>query len=177
MAKAKKKAAKKTKKTTKKATKKTTSLSMGSRVPTFQLEANGGKVFNLADYKGQKLVIFFYPKDMTPGCTVEAGDFSSLKKSFLDLNARVFGVSRDSVKSHEKFIQKESYTVDLLSDEDEVACNIFDVIKDKNMYGRMVKGIERSTFVIDEKGKLVAEWRKVKVPGHAQAVLDHVKGL
>ncbi len=122
-------------------------------------------------------MLYFYPKDNTPGCTIEGHDFTKLKKEFARQNTDVFGISRDSLKSHQGFKTKQCYTVDLLSDEEELACQIFGVIKEKNMYGRKVLGIERSTFVIDEKGQLVAEWRGVKVPGHAQEVLEKIKVL
>ena len=121
------------------------------------------------------MILYFYPKDHTPGCTLEGHEFSKLKKNFEKLNAVIFGVSRDSVQSHEKFKEKQCYSIDLLSDEDETACQIFDVIKEKNMYGKKVFGIERSTFLIDEKGVLLHEWRKVKAEGHAQEVLDYLK--
>ncbi len=133
--------------------------------------------FRLADHKGKKIVLYFYPKDMTAGCTVEGHDFSKLLPQFRKQKAEVFGVSRDSLKSHERFCEKEGYKVDLISDEDETACKLFDVIKEKNMYGRKVIGIERSTFIIDDKGKILAEWRKVKVAGHAQEVLEKLKEL
>jgi peroxiredoxin Q/BCP len=119
-------------------------------------------------------VLYFYPKDMTPGCTIEGHEFTKLKGAFSKKNAVVFGVSRDSVASHEKFKAKECYTIDLLSDEDEKLCKTFGVIKDKNMYGKIVKGIERSTFVIDEQGRLASEWRGVKAEGHAAQVLDQI---
>lgn len=133
--------------------------------------------FSLADQKGKKIVLYFYPKDMTPGCTTEGHDFSKLLPKFRKLGAEVFGVSRDSMKSHEKFCEKEGYKVDLISDEDETLCKLFDVIKEKNMYGRKVIGIERSTFIVDDKGKTLAEWRKVKVAGHAEEVLEKLKEL
>jgi len=119
-------------------------------------------------------VLYFYPKDSTPGCTIEGHEFTQLKPQFTQAGVEVFGISRDSLKSHHNFKEKQCYSIDLLSDEEELACQIFGVIKEKNMYGKMVLGIERSTFVIDEAGKLMAEWRGVKVPGHAQAVLDKI---
>lgn len=133
--------------------------------------------FKLGDHKGKKIILYFYPKDMTPGCTTEGHDFSKLLPQFRKLKAEVFGVSRDSLKSHEKFCAKEGYKVDLISDEDEEACQLFDVIKEKNMYGRKVIGIERSTFIVDDRGKILAEWRKVKVAGHAEEVLAKLKEL
>ncbi len=146
--------------------------SIGKGVPKFQLKGTGNLDFDLSKFKGQKVVLFFYPKDNTPGCTLEGHEFTKLRREFEKQNAVVFGVSRDSVKSHEKFKEKQCYSNELLSDEDEIACEIFDVIKEKNMYGKKVMGIERSTFVIDEKGVLVQEWRKVKAEGHAALVLS-----
>lgn len=145
---------------------------VGKKAPAFDLPVTGaaGHV-KLKDLAGKKIVLYFYPKDATPGCTLEGHDFSRLKKEFSKKNAVVYGVSRDSMKSHEKFKEKQCYTVDLISDEQSELCHAFDVIKDKNMYGKKVKGIERSTFVIDEKGVIVGEWRKVKVEGHAEEVL------
>lgn len=137
----------------------------------------GGKTFNVNDYKGKYIVLYFYPKDSTPGCTQEGHDFSKLKKKFETENAVVFGVSRDSLKSHENFKTKQKYTIDLISDFDEKACKVFDVIKEKNMYGKKVMGIERSTFVLNDKGEILKEWRKVKVDGHAEEVLAAVKAL
>jgi peroxiredoxin Q/BCP len=150
---------------------------MGLNISDLKLPMNGGKEFNLKDLNGKKVVLYFYPKDMTPGCTIEGHDFSKLKADFAKHNTLVFGISRDSVASHEKFIAKEGYSVDLLSDEKESACKLFDVIKEKNMYGKKVMGIERSTFVLNEQGVVVGEWRKVKVEGHAKEVLDFVTGL
>ena len=147
------------------------------KVKNFKLPMNGGKNFNLSDFKGKKIVLYFYPKDSTPGCTQEGHDFSALKKKFEEKNTVILGVSRDSVVSHDKFINKENFKVDLLSDSDETVCNLFSVIKEKNMYGKKVMGIERSTFVLDENQNLVKEWRKVKVEGHAQEVLDFIKEM
>lgn len=144
---------------------------VGKKAPKFKLPATGDQNLSLSDFKGKKVVLYFYPKDATPGCTTEGHDFSKLKKKFEAANAVVLGVSRDSIKSHEKFKDKEGYKIDLLSDENSELCNAFDVIKDKNMYGKKVRGIERSTFLIDEKGDVVREWRKVKVDGHALEVL------
>lgn len=150
-------------------------ISLGSMVPDFSLPSSSGSEFVLSGLKGKKVVLFFYPKDATPGCTLEGHDFSRLLSEFHNLNAEVFGISRDSIKSHCQFRDKEGYSVQLLSDSEELACHIFGVIKEKNMYGKMVLGIERSTFLIDENGKLIKEWRKVKVEGHAQEVLDSLK--
>lgn len=144
-------------------------------VPNFSAPTTGIENFKLSDFKGKKVVLYFYPKDATPGCTIEGHEFTKLKPQFDKLNTAVFGISRDSMKSHEKFKEKECYKVDLISDEDEKICKIFDVIKEKNMYGKKVMGIVRSTFIIDEKGKLMNEWIKVKAEGHAKEVLDWLK--
>lgn len=150
-------------------------LKEGDSVPDLKLAATGGKEISLGELKGKKVVLFFYPKDMTPGCTIEGRDFSALKDEFERNNTIVLGISRDTVASHEKFIAKENYTVDLLADTEEAACGAFGVMKDKNMYGRMVRGVDRSTFLIDESGKIQKVWRGVKVDGHAQEVLQAVK--
>ncbi|MGE4131527.1 MAG: peroxiredoxin [Bdellovibrionales bacterium] len=152
-------------------------VSIGQTLPTLTLPATGGRTVSLSDLKGKHVVLFFYPKDSTPGCTMEGHDFTRLHDQFKATNTEVFGISRDNMKSHEKFKECESYSIDLLSDEDEKASKVFGVIKMKNMYGREVRGIERSTFVIDADGKLVKEWRGVSVPGHAEEVLNFVKGL
>ncbi len=148
-------------------------VSVGKKVPEFSLY--GTKNFKLKDYKGQNVVIYFYPKDATPGCTTEGHDFNKKRAQFRKYNTVIFGVSRDSVSSHEKFKEKQGYKFELLSDPDEEVCKIFDVIKTKNMCGRKFKGIERSTFVIDEKGRLVKEWRGVKVSGHVDKVYEFIK--
>ena len=178
----KKKTAKKT--TKKKTTKKKTNLKVyeaktkvGKKVPAFKLPSTGDKKLGLKDFTGKKLVLYFYPKDATPGCTIEGHDFTKAHKKFKKLNTEIIGVSRDSIKSHEKFKDKQKYSFDLISDEDEKLCAIFGAIKLKNMYGKMVRGINRSTFVIDEKGKLLKEWRAVKVAGHVDEVLAYVKSL
>ncbi len=154
----------------KKATAKT--LKVGQKVPDFIAPATGGQLIALSALKGRKVVLYFYPKDMTPGCTIQGHEFTRLKEQFAAKNTLVFGISRDSVASHEKFKDKECYTIDLLSDEKEKLCKAFGVIKDKNMYGKIVRGIERSTFVIDEEGRLEKEWRGVKAEGHAAEVLS-----
>jgi thioredoxin-dependent peroxiredoxin len=143
----------------------------------FSLPATGGQTFSLAAQAGKPLVIYFYPKDNTPGCTTEAQQFRDLHAEFQKVGCAVFGVSRDSLKSHENFKAKLELPFELLSDAEETACQQFDVIKMKNMYGKQVRGIERSTFVIDGKGVVRAEWRGVKVANHAQEVLDFVKTL
>jgi peroxiredoxin Q/BCP len=146
-------------------------------VPELEAPATGGKTFRLSTARGQPLVLYFYPKDNTPGCTDEGGQFRDLHGEFERLGCSVYGVSRDSIKSHEGFKAKMSFPFELLSDPDEVLCQMFGVMKMKNMYGKQVRGIERSTFVIDAAGKLRKEWRGVKVPGHAAEVLEFVKTL
>ena len=143
----------------------------------FELPATSNTVFKLADQHGHPVVIYFYPKDNTPGCTTEGQNFRDLYPQFQKLKCPVFGVSRDSLKSHEGFKSKMSFPFELLSDADETASKLFGVIKMKNMYGRQVRGIERSTFVFDANGEVANEWRGVKVPGHAQEVLDFVRSL
>ncbi len=146
-------------------------------VPDFELSATGGALFQLSQCRGKNLVIYFYPKDSTPGCTTEGQNFRDLHADFLAADTVVFGVSRDSLKSHENFKCKQSFPFELLCDAEEKACALFGVIKMKNMYGKQVRGIERSTFAIDAAGVLRREWRGVKVAGHAQEVLDFVKTL
>ena len=148
---------------------------MNRVVADFKAAATGDKTIRLKDLRGKKVVLYFYPKDNTPGCTNESKDFRDLHTRFRRAGAVVLGASRDSLASHEKFRQKFDLPFDLLSDPDEELCKQFDVIKEKNMYGRKTLGIERSTFVIDADGKLRAEWRKVKVKGHAEEVLEAVK--
>ena len=150
---------------------------LGKPVPDFSLPATGGNTFRLSDQRGKALVLYFYPKDNTPGCTVEGEDFRDRHKAFRRAGCEVFGLSRDSLGSHEKFKSKMKFPFELLADADEVACKQFGVMKLKNMYGKKVRGIERSTFVVDAKGVLVREWRGVKVPGHAEEVLSFVKAL
>jgi thioredoxin-dependent peroxiredoxin len=147
------------------------------KVPAFKLPATGGKQLGLADFKGRKLVLYFYPKDDTPGCTLEGQTFRDHYAAFRKAGAEIIGVSRDSVGSHEKFKAKFELPFELVSDPEEQLCNIFDVMREKNMYGRKVKGVERSTFLIDGDGVLRREWRKVKVPGHVEEVLEAVKSL
>lgn len=150
---------------------------LDKKVPDFSLPATGGQTFALADQAGKPVVIYFYPKDSTPGCTTEAQQFRDLHPEFEAAGAVVAGVSRDSIKSHENFKAKQDLPFPLLSDADETVCNLFGVMKMKNMYGKQVRGVERSTFVIDREGILRREWRGVKVPNHAQEVLDFVKTL
>ncbi len=139
------------------------------------LALSGGATTTLAEQAGHWLVLYFYPKDSTPGCTTEGLDFNALLPKFKRAGATVFGVSRDSVKSHDNFCAKQGFKFPLISDSDEALCTAFDVIKMKNMYGKQVRGIERSTFLISPDGTLVQQWRKVKVAGHAEAVLEALK--
>jgi peroxiredoxin Q/BCP len=145
--------------------------------PDFELPATGGENFRLSSAKGKPLVLYFYPKDNTPGCTAEGQQFRDLYPEFKRIGCAIYGISRDSLKSHENFKTKMRFPFELLSDSDEAACKAFSVIKMKNIYGRKVRGIERSTFVIDAAGTVRREWRGVKVPGHAQDVLAFVKTL
>ena len=146
-------------------------------VPEFSAEMTGDRTFELSDYKGKTLVLYFYPKDNTPGCTTEGMQFRDLHPQFVAANAEIFGISRDSIRSHEGFKAKLEMPFELISDPDETVCNLFNVMRMKNMYGKQVRGVERSTFVIDGTGKLVKEWRGVKVPGHVDEVLEFVKTL
>ena len=150
---------------------------IGKKVPAFKADATGEQVFRLADAKGKNLVIYFYPKDATPGCTLEGQDFRDNHAKFKRNKTLVIGVSRDSISSHEKFKAKQAFPFELLSDPDETLCKLFDVIKEKNMYGRKLMGIERSTFLLGPDGKLRREWRKVKVAGHVDEVLEAVREL
>jgi len=150
---------------------------LGKPVADFSLPSTGNTTFQLSGTRGSKVVLYFYPKDNTPGCTTQGSDFRDLHAQFKRAGTQVFGISRDSVKSHEGFKAKMKFPFELLSDPDEAVCGQFGVMKLKNMYGRKVRGIERSTFVIDEKGVLAREWRGVKVPGHVQEVLNFVKAL
>jgi len=153
------------------------SPAVGQPAPDFRLQDQNGEWHSLADYRGKWVVVYFYPKDNTPGCTNESIAFSEHYKAFRKAGAEIVGVSRDSVKSHESFKAKFGFPFELISDPEEVLCGIFDVIKEKNMYGKKVLGVERSTFLIDAKGVLRQEWRKVKVAGHAEEVLEAVKAL
>ena len=144
-------------------------------VADFKCAATGNKTVQLKNLRGQKVVLYFYPKDSTPGCTTEGQDFRDLHSKFRRQKTVILGVSRDSLASHEKFKEKQKFPFDLLTDEDEKLCGKFDVIKEKSLYGRKFMGVERSTFLIGEDGKLKHEWRKVRVKGHAQEVLDTVK--
>ena len=154
----------------------TTSM-LNKTVTNFELPATSGLTFKLSDYLGKILVIYFYPKDNTPGCTTQGMQFRDSYAQFKALNAEIFGISRDNLKSHENFKAKFTFPFELLADTEELACGIFGVMKMKNMYGKQVRGVERSTFVIDKSGVLIKEWRGVKVDGHAQQVLDFIQTL
>jgi thioredoxin-dependent peroxiredoxin len=150
-------------------------MNEGDKAPNVQFAASGGAMKSIADYAGQNLVLYFYPKDDTSGCTKEAQEFTALAEDFADANTVVVGVSKDSVKSHDKFVAKYDLKVELGSDESGAVCEAFGVWVEKSMYGKKYMGIERSTFLIGADGVVKSVWRKVKVPGHAQAVLDAVR--
>ena len=152
------------------------SVAVGKKVQDFSAAATGGDI-RLSALQGSKVVLYFYPKDNTPGCTTQSGDFRDRHDAFRAADAVVFGVSRDSMRSHEGFKAKHEFPFELISDPQEELCSLFEVMKMKNMYGKQVRGIERSTFVIDASGKLVREWRGVKVPGHVDEVLEYVQSL
>ena len=152
-------------------------VEVGSTVPDFKVKSSTGAEFTMSALSGKKVILYFYPKDDTPGCTIEGNDFNHLLGEFRALNTVVYGISRDTVDSHCKFIGKFGFNFELLSDSDEGMCKLFDVIKEKNMYGNITLGIERSTFILDEKQKLIAEFRKVKSEGHAVAMLNFLKAL
>ncbi|MHB8424489.1 MAG: peroxiredoxin [Gammaproteobacteria bacterium] len=152
-------------------------VSIGKKIPDFELPATADKTVRFSGFKGQNVVLYFYPKDNTTGCTLEGQDFRDHQAKFKRLNTVILGVSRDSLESHENFRCKYNFKFDLLSDEKEKLCKWFDVMKEKNMYGRKFQGIERSTFLIDGKGVLRKEWRKVSVKGHVAEVLDAIKAL
>ncbi len=150
---------------------------LNKKAPSFNIKNSQGESVASKDLKGKKIVLYFYPKDNTPGCTTEGIEFSKLVKDYAKQNTVIFGISKDSVASHDKFKCKYNFDFELLADEDEELCKKFDVIKEKNMYGKKYMGIERSTFVIDEDQKIVAEYRKVKPEGHAAEVLKFIKAL
>ncbi len=152
-----------------------TSISLGQAVPDFKISATADNTVQLSDYRGKNIVLYFYPKDSTPGCTQEGQDFKAHFAEFSALNCVIFGISRDSIRSHENFKCKQEFPFELLSDTDEQLCRLFDVIKMKNMYGKQVRGIERSTFLINAQGLLIHEWRKVKVKNHVSEVLEQLK--
>ena len=154
-----------------------TTIKPGAKVPDFSLPMTGGGTWRLKDAAGGKLVLYFYPRDMTSGCTRESQDFRDLAPAFRKAGAQIVGVSRDPVASHDKFAARESLPFPLLADTEETVCRLFDVIKPKSLYGRKFLGIERSTFLLDGGGRLRQEWRKVKVPGHAEAVLEAAQRL
>ena len=149
-------------------------LEINHVVPNFELLGTSETNFSLKNYLGKLVILYFYPRDSTPGCTNEGIDFTNLYQDFKKKNVEIFGISRDSIKSHEKFKEKYNFPFELLSDSNEIACSLFDVIKLKNMYGKQVQGIERSTFLIDTEGNLINEWRGLKVPGHAEEVLNSI---
>lgn len=150
---------------------------LDKKIPAFTLPSTGGGTFKPAQAAGKNMVMYFYPRDNTPGCTQEGEAFRDLYAKFRKANAVIVGISPDSVASHEKFKAKMKFPFELLSDEDHAVCDLFEVFKEKSMYGRKYMGVERSTFLIDGDGVLRREWRKVKVPGHAQAVLDAIGEL
>jgi thioredoxin-dependent peroxiredoxin len=149
----------------------------GKKCPNFKAECTSNLILSNKDFIGQNLVIYFYPKDSTPGCTTEGLNFTDNHEQFKKLNTKIIGVSRESIKSHENFKLKQSFPFELLSDPDEKVCNAFDVMKLKSMYGRQYIGIDRSTFLINTEGKVIKEWRTVKVKGHVDEVLAAVKDL
>ncbi len=150
---------------------------VGEKVPPFEAEATGGKTISSEQLRGNPFVLYFYPRDNTPGCTIQSKDFRDRHAEFASRGVTVLGVSRDTLASHEKFRSKYEFPFDLLSDGDETLCGLFDVIRPKNMYGRLVRGIERSTFLFDSNGVLLREWRKVRIRGHVTEVLDAVKAI
>lgn len=152
-------------------------MQIGQTIPDFELIATSQIKGHLSDYKGQNIVLYFYPKDATPGCTTEGQNFRDAYEQIKALNTLVFGVSRDSLKSHENFKSKQQFPFELISDPDEQICQLFDVIKMKNMYGKQVRGIERSTFIIDSQGILQHEWRKVAVKGHVDEVINTLEKI
>ncbi len=154
-----------------------TDPALGEIAPDFVLPATGGREMRLSDLRGRHVVLYFYPKDSTPGCTTEGQDFRDHADAFAAANTIVLGVSRDSIKSHERFREKQGFNFDLISDPDEQACSAYGVIKEKNLYGKRIRGIERSTFLIDAEGRLRQAWRKVKVRGHVDEVLQAARAL
>lgn len=152
-------------------------LDVGDSVPTFSLPSSSGKEISLADFKGKKIVLYFYPKDDTPGCTTEACEFRDNLKNYEAVNAVVIGVSKDPLKSHDKFIEKYGLPFELISDVEGKLLDAFGVWKEKSMYGKTFMGVERTTFLIDENGKIAKAWRKVSVPNHVATVLEEAKSL
>ncbi|MBU3108130.1 peroxiredoxin [Clostridium gasigenes] len=147
-------------------------IEVGNSVPNFSLIGSDNNLHSLSDYKGKKVILYFYPRDNTPGCTTEACEFRDNNKQIIDSNTIILGISKDTLASHIKFITKFDLPFILLSDAEKTVCNLFDVIKEKNMYGKKVLGIERSTFLIDENGILIKEYRKVKVKGHVDSIIE-----
>ncbi|KQQ62250.1 peroxiredoxin [Pseudomonas sp. Leaf129] len=152
-------------------------VALNEPVADFQAQATGGQTVSLSELKGRQVVVYFYPKDSTPGCTTQGQDFRDLLEQFKAADTEVFGVSRDGLKSHENFKAKQGFTFELISDKDESLCQLFDVIKLKKLYGKEYLGVDRSTFLIDRDGVLRQEWRGVKVPGHVQSVLEAAQAL
>lgn len=150
---------------------------LGQSLPNLTVESSSGQKVNLRDLKGHTTVLYFYPKDNTPGCTTQGNEFNGFLNEFKKMNTVIYGISRDNLKSHDKFIQKCNFKFELLADTEEKICKFFDVIKEKNMYGKTVFGIERSTLIIDENGKIVSEERKVKAEGNAALTLEKIKNL
>lgn len=148
---------------------------LGKTLPDLTVESSSGEKINLKDLKGHKTILYFYPKDNTPGCTIQGNEYNAFLNHFDKLNTKVYGISRDNLKSHDKFIQKCDFKFELLADTEEKMCKFFDVIKEKNMYGKKVMGVERSTFIIDENGKIIGEYRKVKAEGNAALILEVIK--
>ena len=153
------------------------SVKIGNSIPALTVATTQNETLKLRSLKGKNVIIYFYPKDNTPGCTTQGQNFRDAYKKFKNLNTEIFGVSRESIRSHQNFINKHEFPFDLISDPEEELCNAFDVIKEKNMYGKIYMGIERSTFLIDKKGKLIQEWRKVRVKGHVDEVLEAAQAL
>ncbi|MDP7537284.1 MAG: peroxiredoxin [Methylococcales bacterium] len=154
-----------------------TTVTLGQKVPDFESNATNNTIIKLSDLRGKKVILYFYPKDNTPGCTTEGQDFRNHIAEFTALNTTIFGISRDTLRTHKNFKTKHQFPFELLSDSDESLCTLFDVIKMKNMYGKQVRGIERSTFLIDENGILIEAWRKIRVKEHVATVLTHLKAL
>lgn len=153
------------------------SIKVDTPLPDFTAQATSDTTVTLSELAGKKVVVYFYPKDHTPGCTTEGQDFRDMHGDFLAADTLVFGVSRDSLRTHENFRTKQSFPFELISDADETLCRLFDVIRQKQLYGKHYEGIERSTFLIDREGLLRREWRKVKVPGHVAEVLEAARAL
>lgn len=150
---------------------------VGKKIPKFELMNSQKEIISNKNFQGKKIILYFYPKDNTPGCTLEGQQFARMHREFVKLNCEIYGVSKDSVEAHDKFKCKYNFPFDLLSDESGVLCEAFDVIKEKNMYGKKFMGIERSTFIIDESGNIVREYRKISLAGHAEFILEEVKSL